>query len=127
MFDNVGGEILDFALLSMKPKARVVLCGAISDYNSTSVAGLKNYQTLIAMKAKMQGFIVFEYAERYGEAAKEMIGWINAGKLKSNFHINKGGVEACPTALTELFSGVNRGKYLVQIAKDADIPASSSL
>lgn len=117
MFDNVGGEILDMALLNLKPHARIVLCGAISDYNSTDVRGLKNYQTLIAMKASMTGFIVFDYARRYPEAAKEIAGWLSAGKMKRNFHVVKGGVEKCPQSLVDLFAGVNKGKMVVEISQ----------
>ncbi|KDN48426.1 NAD(P)-binding protein [Tilletiaria anomala UBC 951] len=116
MFDNVGGDILDMSLLCLKPKAHVVLCGSISDYNNTDVKGLRNYQSLIAMKARMQGFIVFEYAKRYPEAANDIVGWMNEGKIKRNFHVVKGGVQGCPQALIDLFAGKNKGKMVADIA-----------
>lgn len=74
--------MLDFALTRLKQHARIVLCGAISDYNSVKPKGLSSYLSLIAMRGRLQGFIVFDYKERYAEAEKEMAQWIAEGKLK---------------------------------------------
>ena len=76
-FDNVGGEILDTALLFLARWARVVICGAISQYNNTTpVKGPSNYLSLLVNHARMEGFVVFDYAARYGEGIREMAGWL---------------------------------------------------
>lgn len=80
--DNVGGDMLDFALSRLKQKARIVLCGAISQYNATKPKGLQAYLNLISQRAKIQGFIVFDYRDRYAEAEKQMAQWIAEGKLQ---------------------------------------------
>jgi hypothetical protein len=115
-FDNVGGEILDTCLSMLRMKARVVICGAISQYNSaTGVKGPANYMSLLVNRARMEGFVVFDYAPRYGEAIRDMAGWMREGKLKSNEHIIKGGVDDFPTALLLLFEGDKIGKLLLDI------------
>lgn len=109
-FDNVGGEILDLALTRLKKGARIALCGAISAYNSAGQPeGIKNYLTLISQSAKIQGFIVFDYKERYPEGEAEMAKWIQEGKLKRKYQIEEG-LEQCPQSLGLLFSGGNTGK-----------------
>ncbi|KZT40446.1 NAD(P)-binding protein [Sistotremastrum suecicum HHB10207 ss-3] len=108
-FDNVGGDILNLALGRLKKNARIVVCGAISQYNAEKPQGLTAYQTLISQRAKMQGFIVFDYADRYPEAIKEMSEWIREGKLKRKFHIVKG-LDKAPESLGLLFTGGNTGK-----------------
>jgi NADPH-dependent curcumin reductase CurA len=80
--DNVGGDILDLALSRLKQNARIVLCGAISQYNAVKPKGLQAYLNLISQRAKIQGFIVFDYRDRYEQAEKEMAQWIAEGKLK---------------------------------------------
>src|SRR6202042_1419743 len=83
-FDNVGGEILDTVLAKITRGARIVICGAISQYNNTGpVKGPSNYLSLLVNRASRKGMVVFDYADRYGEAAREMAGWIKTGKLKS--------------------------------------------
>ncbi|CBQ73953.1 related to endo-polygalacturonase [Sporisorium reilianum SRZ2] len=127
LFENVGGEILDLSLLCMKPHARIALCGAIADYNNPKPSGLKNYSTIIAMRIKMQGFIVFDYLKRYAEAEENMVKWMNEGKLARKFHVvgdeldakarEQGqSLEQCPKALVDLFSGKNVGKMVVKVA-----------
>jgi NADPH-dependent curcumin reductase CurA len=109
-FDNVGGEILDLALTRLKKGARIALCGAISAYNSNGQPeGIKNYLTLIAQRAKIEGFIVFDYRDRYAEGEAEMAKWIKEGKLKRRYQIEEG-LEQCPQHLGLLFSGGNTGK-----------------
>ncbi|CAE6536288.1 unnamed protein product [Rhizoctonia solani] len=118
-FDNVGGEILDLALTRLKKNARIVLCGAISAYNSAGQPeGIKNYLTLISQRAKIEGFIVFDYQDRFAEGEAEMAKWIKEGKLKRRYQIEEG-LEQCPQHLGLLFSGGNTGKLLVRISKDA--------
>jgi NADPH-dependent curcumin reductase len=116
-FDNVGGEILDICLSMLRMKARIVICGAISQYNSTEgVTGPKNYLSLLVNRAKMEGFVVFDYAARYKEAATEMAQWMQQGKLKSQEHIIEGSVEDFHKTLMLLFEGDKIGKLLLKIA-----------
>ena len=90
-FDNVGGDILDAALIFLRKNARVVICGAISQYNATTaVAGPKNYLSLLVNRASMKGMVVLDYAQDYGTAMKEMAGWMKEGKLKSREDIYEG-------------------------------------
>jgi NADPH-dependent curcumin reductase len=114
-FDNVGGEILDTVLTLINKKARIVICGAISQYNATKLEGPKNYLSLLVNRAKMEGIVVFDNAARYGEAAKEMAKWIQEGKLNANFHIEKGDVMAFPEVLNKLFKGENTGKMVLEL------------
>lgn len=115
-FDNVGGEILDAALTCLARGARIVICGAISQYNNTTaVKGPSNYLSLLVYRASMKGMVVFDYAARYGEAMREMAGWMAAGKLKSREHIVEG-LETFPDALLKLFAGENTGKLVLKIA-----------
>ena len=116
-FDNVGGDILDIALSQINKNARIIICGAISQYNSTTgVKGPANYLSLLVNRASMTGMIVFDYADRYAEAGREMAGWLSEGKLKSREQVEKGGVAAFPETLLMLFRGENTGKLVLQIA-----------
>ncbi|MCX7902489.1 MAG: NADP-dependent oxidoreductase [Burkholderiaceae bacterium] len=117
-FDNVGGEILDAVLTRLARGARVVICGAISQYNATApIQGPRNYLSLLVNRASMTGFIVFDYAARYAEAARAMAGWMGQGRLKSREHIVDG-IERFPEALSMLFSGANFGKLVLRVAKE---------
>ena len=118
-FDNVGGEILDAALSRLARGARVVICGAISQYNSTEpVKGPANYLALLVQRASMKGMVVLDYADRYAEAAREMAGWMAAGKLKSREDIVTG-LETFPDALLKLFRGENLGKLFLEVARQS--------
>ena len=118
-FDNVGGDILDAALANLARKARVPICGAISVYNNTTPPkGPANYLSLLVNRARMEGFIVFDFAARYAEAAKVMSGWMAEGKLKAKEDVVDGGVEAFVPTLNKLFSGENFGKLVLTIAKE---------
>jgi NADPH-dependent curcumin reductase len=117
-FDNVGGEILDAVLTQIARKARVIICGAISQYNSTTgVKGPSNYLSLLVNRASMTGMVVFDYADRYAEAAREMAGWLAAGKLKTREDI-VAGLETFPETLLKLFRGENFGKLVLKVAQD---------
>jgi NADPH-dependent curcumin reductase CurA len=116
-FDNVGGEILDAALAFLTRGARIPLCGAISQYNAKSVEGPKNYLSLLVNRARLEGFIVFDFANRYQEAAVQMAGWILAGKLKSREDIVPG-LETFPETLLKLFTGENNGKLMLKVADE---------
>jgi NADPH-dependent curcumin reductase CurA len=113
-FDNVGGEILDLALARLARKARVIVCGAISQYNNTTAMdGPKNYLSLLVNNARMEGFVVFNYADRYAEGGQAMAEWLAAGKLKSKEDIVDG-IETFPETLLKLFSGENFGKLMIK-------------
>jgi NADPH-dependent curcumin reductase CurA len=116
-FDNVGGEILEAALSRLARGARVVLCGAISQYNaSEGLRGPANYMNLLVNRARMEGFVIFDFADRYGEAAQELAGWIADGRLKAREDVVEGGVDAFPEALRMLFRGDNTGKLVLHVA-----------
>jgi NADPH-dependent curcumin reductase CurA len=118
-FDNVGGEILDAVLTRLARGARIVICGAVSQYNATeSVRGPSNYLSLLVYRASMTGMVVFDYAARFGQAASEIAGWMREGRLISREDIVEGGVPAFPDALLKLFSGENVGKLVLRV--DAD-------
>jgi NADPH-dependent curcumin reductase CurA len=113
-FDNVGGEILDLCLARITRRARVIICGAISQYNNTeAVAGPKNYLSLLVNNARMEGFVVFNYANRYGEGMRDMATWLQQGKLKSREDIVDG-LETFPETLLKLFTGENFGKLMIK-------------
>ncbi|MDA3919376.1 MAG: NADP-dependent oxidoreductase [Salinisphaera sp.] len=118
-FDNVGGEMLDAALANLRLNARVVICGAISQYNVTGNVGdtayaPKNYLSLLVNRARMEGFIVFDFTDRYPEAAKQMAQWIASGDLKHREDIVHG-FETFPETLLRLFSGENFGKLVLAV------------
>jgi hypothetical protein len=115
-FDNVGGETLDVALAHLTREARVVLCGAISQYNSTEgMRGPANYMSLLVNRATMTGFLVFDFADRYAEGVKDMGQWLHSGQLKSVEDIATGGIERFPDALLSLFRGENLGKLVLEV------------
>jgi NADPH-dependent curcumin reductase CurA len=113
-FDNVGGEILDIALANLKFKGRVVICGAISQYNATTVKGPSNYLSLLTNRGKMEGFIVFDYLKDYPIAKQAIEKWMQEGKIKSDEHIEKG-IENFYPAFLKLFKGENQGKLILQL------------
>lgn len=114
-FDNVGGEILDTCLAMINLRARIVICGAISQYNNTTaIKGPANYLSLLVNRARMQGIVVFDYTDRFGAAAREMAGWMAAGKLKGREDIVDG-LETFPQTLLKLFSGENFGKLVLKV------------
>jgi hypothetical protein len=115
-FDNVGGDILDAALARITRNARIIICGAISQYNNTQpIKGPSNYMSLLVNRASMTGMVVFDYADRYGEAAREMAGWIAAGKLKAKEDVVPGGIAAFHETLLKLFKGENTGKLVLAL------------
>ena len=114
-FDNVGGTILEAALARLARGARIVICGAISQYNNTGpTAGPSNYMSLLTNRATMKGMLVMDYVDRYAQAAAEMAGWIAAGKLKSREDIVEG-LATFPETLLKLFKGENSGKLILKV------------
>jgi hypothetical protein len=117
-FDNVGGEILDAALANLARYARVILCGAISQYNVTdAMKGPSNYMALLVNHASMTGFVVSDYLDRVGEAATALGGWVASGELSSREDIAEG-FENFPDTLLRLFSGANTGKLVLKVGGD---------
>jgi hypothetical protein len=114
-FDNVGGEILDDVLTRLARGARVVICGAVSQYNETQVRGPANYMMLLVARASMTGMLVFDYEDQYPEAMAELAGWLRDGKLVSREHVVHGGVSDFPETLLMLFDGVNTGKLVLAL------------
>lgn len=114
-FDNVGGEILDLALARMNLFGRVVVCGTISDYNATEPYRVRNLRAVLVNRLKVQGMIVFDWKERYGEALKALGGYYAAGKLKTRESVVEGLANA-PQGLISLLKGGNFGKQLVKLA-----------
>ena len=115
-FDNVGGDILDTVLTRINKKARIIICGAISQYNNTTaVQGPKNYLSLLVNRARMEGIVVFDYADRYHLAIAEMAGYLKDGRMKSKEDVVKGGVAVFPGTLSKLFSGENFGKLVLSL------------
>jgi NADPH-dependent curcumin reductase CurA len=116
-FDNVGGEILDLALGRLAMHARIVICGAISQYNNTSpVKGPSNYLALLVNRASMKGMVVFDYAKDYGKASMQMGQWIREGKLKSKEDVYSG-IEKFYETFLRLFSGEKLGKLVLKVSE----------
>ncbi len=116
-FDNVGGEILDAVLTRINLKARIVICGAISQYNNTSaVKGPANYLSLLVNRARMEGIVVFDYADRYHTGVAAMAKWMQEGTFKSKEDVVDG-LENFPEALLMLFEGKNFGKLCLKVAE----------
>jgi NADPH-dependent curcumin reductase len=115
-FDNVGGEMLDVVLTRLNRHARVVICGAISQYNATAaVRGPSNYLQLLVTRSRMEGFVVFDYADRYAQAARELAQWMAEGRLVAREEVVTGGIRAFPSALHKLFAGENTGKLVLAV------------
>ena len=115
-FDNVGGEILDTVLTRINRGARIIICGALSQYNNTTaVQGPKNYLSLLVNRARMEGIVVFDYADRYHLAVTEMALYLKDGRMKSKEDVVKG-IDTFPEALNKLFNGENFGKLVLQVA-----------
>ncbi len=116
--DNVGGAVLDAALLCMAPRGRVVLSGLVADYGvpPQQRVGLKNATRFITHRLRMEGFVVFDYAERFAEARAALGRWVSEGKVKYREHVAEG-LEAAPAAFAGLFRGENFGRMLVRVAR----------
>jgi len=114
-FENVGGEILDTLLRLMNVGARIVVCGLISEYNAAEPYGYRNMRAVLVNRIRMQGMIVFDWKERYGEALKALAGYLAQGKLKYRESVVEG-IENSPKGLIALLKGGNFGKQLVRLA-----------
>jgi NADPH-dependent curcumin reductase len=115
-WDNVGGATLEAALGNLAMHARVVLCGAISNYNADSPQGPRNYMNLLVKRSRMEGFVVFDYLPRTAEALAELMPMVEDGRLRVREDVREG-LDEAPTALMDLYSGKNTGKLLVKISE----------
>jgi NADPH-dependent curcumin reductase CurA len=116
-FDNVGGDILDAVLARINMKARIVICGAISQYNATgAVKGPANYLALLVNRARMEGMLVTDFAPRYPEGVAMLARWLGEGSFRSREHVVDG-FENFPSALLMLFEGKNFGKLVLKVAE----------
>jgi NADPH-dependent curcumin reductase len=115
-FDNVGGATLEAALNRLAGGARIVLCGAVSQYNETP-RGPANYMQLLVARASMTGFVIFDYADRYPEGVAQLAKWLNTGELRSHEQIEHGDVSDFPETLLKLFRGENAGKLILALNK----------
>jgi NADPH-dependent curcumin reductase CurA len=117
-FDNVGGVILDAMLARLNRGARVVICGAIAQYNATeAVPGPANYLSLLVNRARMEGFVIFDYRKRFPEALERLGAWVAAGQIRTREEVVDG-LENAPAALLRLFDGSKRGKLVVQVGPE---------
>jgi NADPH-dependent curcumin reductase len=117
-FENVGGAILDDVLGHINLRARIVLCGLISAYNATGpVPGPYRFANILMKRARVEGFIIIDYLDRFAEAAIEMGGWLLEGRLKYRTDIVDG-LENAVGALDRLFTGANTGKLLIRISPE---------
>lgn len=112
-FDNVGGNILDAALTNLARGCRIIICGAISQYNQPAIQGPSNYMKIVTARGTLSGIIVLDYFDRAAEALTDLSGWLKAGKILYREHIIPG-LDQFPFALNQLFTGGNNGKLLLQ-------------
>ena len=117
-FENAGGGILDAVLQQINVGARVVICGLISQYNATGpVPGPSNFSSVLLKRARVQGFIVMDYAPRFPEAAAQIVQWLTEKRLKYRVDM-VAGLRSAPAALNKLFDGTNTGKLLVKVSEE---------
>jgi NADPH-dependent curcumin reductase CurA len=123
-FDNVGGEALDAVLLNLAQRARIVVCGGISSgYGTTMPLGPKHYMQLVFKSARMEGFLIFNYAARMSEGVTALREWVHAGRIRFEEDVADG-LENAPATLRRLFEGRNFGKQLLKVAEPSPLPAA---
>jgi len=116
-FDNVGGEILDAVLGQINLHARIVLCGAISQYDTAELApGPRNILNLIPQRGRMEGFILLDYRDRFLDGILQLGQWVEEGRIRYSEHVVDG-LENAPAAFRKLFSGENTGKLIIKVAE----------
>ena len=122
-FDNVGGRILEEALRRLARGARVVICGAVSQYNAESTpSGPANYMQLLVARASMTGFVIFDYADRYAEGSLQLARWLQSGELRSREDVVHGDIEHFPDVLLRLFDGSSTGKLVLAVGSGRSRP-----
>jgi NADPH-dependent curcumin reductase CurA len=113
-FDNVGGEILELVLGRLAMRARIVICGAISQYNrADGFRGPANYMALLIRRARMEGFVVLDFEDRYAEATADIAGWMAEGRIVAKEQVVPGTIDDFPATLSMLFRGENVGKLVL--------------
>jgi NADPH-dependent curcumin reductase CurA len=116
-FDNVGGETLDAVLSLINVKARIVICGQISQYNATKpVPGPYNFRSILPQRARVEGFIILDYADRFGEAFQDLAKWSSEGKIQYRVEVVDG-LEQAPIAVNKLFDGSHQGKLMIKVSE----------
>ncbi len=115
IFDNVGGAVLDESLRLINMRGVVLLCGSTSQYAAAEMRGPANYIWLGTMRARLQGFVVFDYADRYAEARGRIGRWLADGSLTLAEHVHDGDIDRFPDAFQALYRGENRGKMLLKL------------
>jgi NADPH-dependent curcumin reductase CurA len=113
-FDNVGGDHLNAAFALARMRARFAICGMIAGYNDPTPPSFRFIMRMIAMRIRMQGFIVFDFQPRMGEFYRDMGQWLASGAVKSRETVVEG-LDAMPEAFLGLFSGANTGKMLIKV------------
>jgi NADPH-dependent curcumin reductase CurA len=117
-YDNVGGKILDVVLSLINVKARIVICGMISQYNAVKpVPGPYNFRNILTRRARVEGFIVLDYTNRYDQAYRQLAKWFSKGKIQYRVDVVDGLIEA-PNAINKLFDGSNQGKLIVKVSDE---------
>jgi NADPH-dependent curcumin reductase CurA len=111
-YDNVGGQVLDLALVCANKHARFVMCGGVSQFNERQVQGPKNYQMIWRMRIRMEGFIVFDHMDHAPKIRQILSQWLADGRLKRKETIIAGGLAEAGTALMNLYQGLNTGMFL---------------
>lgn len=115
VFENVGGDVMDAELLNLAHRARIVLCGLISEYNAPEKIGIRNLWEVIAREATIHGFLIAAFVDRFAEGGAQMAQWMAEGRLRMDEDIQQGLENAYP-AFMRLFSGANTGKLVLKIA-----------
>ncbi len=115
VFDNVGGPLLDTIFRRVGMRGRIIVCGATSQYNEGQIYGPKNYLALATLRARMEGFIIFDYADRYDAARREMAGWLKEGRLHFRENIVEGSIADYTSVLHRLYEGENLGKMIMKL------------
>ena len=114
-FDNVGGDILEAVIANLALRGRIVMCGAISQYNEAMPEpGPRNLSALISKRGRMEGFIILDFLPRAGEAIAQLAAWVMGGELTFKVDVMEG-LDSAPAALAKLFTGANTGKMLVRL------------
>lgn len=115
VFENVGGDVMDAELLNLAHRARIVLCGLISEYNSLQKVGIRNLWQVLTREATIHGFLIASFVDRFAEAGARMAQWLAEGRLRMDEDVQEGLENAYP-AFMRLFSGANTGKLVLKIA-----------
>lgn len=115
VFENVGGPVMEAEVFNLAQRARIVLCGLISEYNATDRIGLRNLWQILARRATIHGYLIADYTDRFAEGGAQMAQWMAEGRLRIDEDVQEGIDNAYP-AFMRLFSGANTGKLVLKIA-----------